>query len=130
MFFGERKKQYTQLQLAFMDALRDPENRGKLRDCMNIAGYTKSAPITEVVKSLKKEIIDIAEELLASAAPEASCSIASALGDEGSITPGVKEKLAAANSILDRTGISKTERLQVDSAPNRVFIVPARRPSE
>lgn len=129
MFFGEKKRQYTERQLNFMEALRDPSNKGNLRECMKIAGYATTAPTSEIIKALKKEILEIAEELLALSAPAAALKLGSTMSEEA-LEPGIKEKLSAANSILDRVGIVKTERIQVDNVPSRIMLLPARKKSD
>jgi len=74
----EEFKQYTDKQLLFLDALMG-EAKGNIRKAMDIAGYAKTTKISEVVRSLNKEIIKAAEEMLAMNAPKAAFGIVDVL---------------------------------------------------
>ena len=104
----EEFKQYTDKQLLFLDALMG-EAKGNIRKAMDIAGYAKTTKISEVVRSLNKEIIKAAEEMLAMNDPSAM---------------GARNSIAAAVQILDRTGLVKKEQIEVTNKGGGVFILP------
>lgn len=99
-----KEKIYTDQQKLFMQALRDPDNKGNLRTCMTLAGYSDKTAISVIVQTLGEEIIDIAHQLLASHAAQAALSMVGVLYE-----PGLQSKnvIAAAKEILDRAGVSK-----------------------
>lgn len=125
MFFNKKKKEYTELQLRFLDALKDVDNKGNLKKCKEIAGYAASVQVSTIVSSLKDEIIDIAKNILAENSIKASIAIVEGIDDP--ISLGVRDRVAAAEKILDRVGIVKGEKVEIDTAPNRIALLPARR---
>lgn len=131
MFFGNRqkKKEYTPQQAAFLDALRDPDNKGNFKVCAEIAGYAKGTPIAYIVRALKDEIIEVAKDHLVKAAIPAALRMSDII--DNPIEPGSNVAIMAAERIFDRVGITKVERVEIDNAPNNIMLLPARRkPSE
>ena len=89
------------------------------------AGYV-STSIPSVVKSLRTEILDLTESILAQSAPKAALKIVNIM-DSSQPIPQANIKMQAAQTILDRVGISKTERLDVKiESPTGLFILPAK----
>jgi len=117
----EEFKQYTDKQLLFLDALMG-EAKGNIRKAMDVAGYAKTTKISEVVRSLNKEIIKAAEEMLAMNAPKAAFGIIDVLDDPSSM--GARNSIAAAREILDRTGLVKKEQIEVTNKGGGMFILP------
>ena len=117
----EEFKQYTDKQLLFLDALMG-EAKGSIRKAMDVAGYAKTTKISEVVRSLNKEIIRAAEEMLAMNAPKAAFGIIDVLDDPSSM--GARNSIAAAREILDRTGLVKKEQIEVTNKGGGMFILP------
>ena len=117
----EEFKQYTDKQLLFLDALMG-EAKGNIRKAMDVAGYAKTTKISEVVRSLNKEIIRAAEEMLAMNAPKAAFGIIDVLDDPSSM--GARNSIAAAREILDRTGLVKKEQIEVTNKGGGMFILP------
>ena len=125
MFFNKKKREYTELQTAFLNALKDPDNKGNLKKCKDIAGYSASVPTSVVMASLKDEIIEIAKTILAENSVKAAIAIIEGVDDP--ISLGVRDRVSAAEKILDRVGIVKGERVEIDTAPNRIALLPARK---
>lgn len=117
----EEKKHYTEKQQAFLDALAGPA-RGDIREAMNIAGYSSSTKISEVVNGLRDEIIERATMVLAMNAPKAAFSIIGVLDDPSAM--GARNSVAAARELLDRTGIVKKEQVEVKGPEGGIFIMP------
>ena len=89
-----------------------------------MAGY--SGNHYQVVKSLKNEIIDLATDVLAHSAPEAAFKLVDIMQTDRPI-PQIANKLQAAQTILDRVGVTKKERLEVNhNTSGGVFILPAK----
>ena len=89
------EKQQTFLDALFGEAQGDPKIAGE------IAGY---ADYHQPLKSLKDEIIDRAEKLLAAFAPRATMGIEKAKQKDGS-TPGASTRIEAVKQLLDRVGL-------------------------
>lgn len=122
--FGLKKRQYTELQLAFLEALKDPENEGDLRKCKKAAGYDQSTPLSSVLNSLHEEIVSIAREMMCSNAVKAAWALNQGIENPDPLTP---IRTQNAERILDRIGLGKGEKIQVETGPSRIAILPARR---
>ncbi len=116
-------KTLTDKQQKFLDCLI--ENNGNAKLAAKEAGY--SGNHYQVVKSLKNEIIDLATDILANSAPQAALKMVDIMNTDMPI-PQVANKLQAAQTILDRVGVVKKERVEVDHKTNGgVFILPAKK---
>tara|TARA_R100000808_G_scaffold24575_1_gene56978 strand:+ start:1422 stop:1853 length:432 start_codon:yes stop_codon:yes gene_type:complete len=118
----ERNKQLTEKQQKFLDCLI--EVNGDPKKAAELAGY--SGNHYQVVKSLKNEIVDLATDVLAHSAPEAAFKLVDIMNTDKPI-PQVANKLQAAQTILDRVGVVKKERVDVNhNVGGGVFILPAK----
>ena len=111
----------TEQQEKFLNALFS-EAQGNFRQAMDMAGYSKHEFPARLIRSLKDEIIDRAEHMLAANAPKAVLSMTGVLDDPSAL--GNRERLAAAKEILDRTGIVKTEKIEHKGTPSAIVILP------
>ena len=111
----EKKKELSEKQTVFLDALF--ANGGNVGAAVVDAGYKPSSK-GWLVKSLKKEILERAEEELASHASKAVSTINGTMTydpeDAGHSLGTAKLRFNAAQDVLDRSGVSKTERVQVE----------------
>ena len=124
MLVPEKTKQLTEKQESFLENLFG-QARGNPREAAKLAGYDENG-YQKVIKSLKQEIIERAEGVLATHSPKAVMGMVNALDDDGSV-PGANTRLEAAKQILDRVGISKTERIDVNAkVQHGIFILPPR----
>jgi hypothetical protein len=79
-----------------------------------------------VVQGLKDEIIEKAESVLAAHSPKAALGISRALTDDGSI-PGASIRMEAAKQILDRVGLVKKEKIDINAkVAHGIFVLPAK----
>ena len=121
------KKETTELtekQQEFLSALFG-EAQGDPRTAAEIAGYDPTS-YPKVVQGLKNQIIERAETVLAAHSPKAALSIANAIDDDGSI-PGASIRMEAAKQILDRVGLVKREKLDINAkVAHGIFILPAK----
>ena len=91
-----KKKELTEMQQIFLDNV--VTTGGDLKKAAELAGYKGNH--YQVIKSLKDELVD-------RPVPQAS------------------SKLQAAQTILDRVGVAKTERLNIDhNVSGGLFILP------
>tara|TARA_B100001094_G_C17894684_1_gene653412 strand:- start:134 stop:508 length:375 start_codon:yes stop_codon:yes gene_type:complete len=119
-------KNLTEKQQKFLNVLFD-EAAGDVTLAKQLAGYADGSSTTEVIRSLKEEIAEATKEYLARVAPRAAFSMANALHDPTEL--GIRDKMAAAKDLLDRTGYSKTEKMEV-SVPNGIFVLPPKNKEE
>ena len=119
----DSNKTLTDKQQKFLDYL--VETNGNPKEAAELAGY--SGNHYQVVKSLKNEIIDLATDVLANSAPEAAFKLVDIMNTDKPI-PQIGNKLQAAQSILDRVGVVKKDRLEVEhTTSGGVFILPAKK---
>ncbi len=113
------EKQKTFLSVLFGEANGDP------RTAAEIAGYAPTS-YPKVVQGLRDQIIERAETVLAAHSPKAALSIANEIDDDGSI-PGASIRMEAAKQILDRVGVVKKEKLDINAkVAHGIFILPAK----
>ena len=116
-------KELTVKQQSFLDAL--VETGGDPKKAAELAGYANNSH-WQVVKSLKHEIIDLASNILAQSAPQAAMKLVEVMHSDVPI-PQAKLRLQAAQTILDRTGLGKQEKLDVNANVSAgLFIIPAK----
>lgn len=111
----------TEQQEKFLNALFS-DAQGNFRQAMDMAGYSKHEFPARLIRSLKDEIIDRAEHMLAANAPKAVLSMTGVLDDPSAL--GNRERLAAAKEILDRAGIVKTEKIEHKGTASAIVILP------
>jgi len=116
-------RQLTEKQQKFLDALFE-EARGNLVTAKKLAGYSDNISTTEVIKGLKEEILERTNLYLAQNAPTAAVAMVGAIFDPTEL--GIKEKMQAAKEIMDRAGIIKSEKVQVETSGG-VMILPPKR---
>lgn len=120
-------KQLTEQQQRFLDVLFD-EAGGNLKKAMRLAGYSEGYSTGQLAKVLKDEIIEATKQYVAMNAPKAAVAVINAIDDPTEL--GVKEKLAAAKDLMDRAGLVKTEKVQVESNTGGVMLLPAKEKEE
>jgi len=118
-------RNYTSKQQAFLDALY-ANSTGDINQAMVSAGYQEGAGSTALVKSLKNEILEIANLILTRNAPKAANKLVNIM-DSNTPIPQANQKLNAAQSLLDRVGLIKENRLQIDhNVTGGIFVMPAK----
>lgn len=121
----DKKRTYTEKQQAFLDAMYESHN-GDVRQAMTAAGYAKEAPSTFVLQSLSQELIEIANHTLAKNAPKAANKIVDIMVSDVPI-PQVTQKLQAAQTLLDRVGVVKEQKMNVEhNVSGGIFIMPSK----
>lgn len=115
------KKQLTDKQSAFLEHLLG-DARGNVRLAMDMAGYAKTTAVQEVVGNLKDEIMERTSMMMALNAPKAAFGITDVLDDPTAM--GAKNAIAAAKEVLDRTGLVKKEKVEVQASGGGMFILP------
>ena len=114
----------TEKQQKFLDCLIT--TNGNPKEAAELAGYSGGNHY-QVVAALKDEIIDLATNVLANSAPEAAFKLVDIMNTNRPI-PQIQNKLQAAQTILDRVGVVKKERIDINhnASMGGVFILPAK----
>jgi len=110
----------TEKQQKLLAVLFD-EAGGDIVAAKKLAGYSDATSSTEIINSLKDEILDATSSYMARNAPKAAMAMVGALYDPTEL--GIRDKMAAAKELLDRTGLVKTEKMQVE-AKGGVMLMP------
>ena len=121
-----KDRELTEKQQVFLDSLL--HTGGDPKRAAELAGYAEGS-YPQVLRSLQTEVIDLASHILAQSAPQAAFKLVEVMNSDEAI-PQVNTKLQAAQTILDRVGVSKTDRLDinhnVDADAGSLFILPAK----
>ena len=119
-----RKKELTEKQQTFLDKV--VEVGGDLKLAAELAGY--SSHYHHVVKTLKTEILELTQEVLANSAPKAAFKLVEIMESNRPIVQA-NNKLAAAQTLLDRVGVSKVDKVDVNhNVSNGIFLMPDKAP--
>ena len=98
------------------------ETKGNLKLSAELAGY--SGNHYQIIKSLRQEIVDLASNVLAREAPSAAFKLVEVMTSDTAM-PQANVKLQAAQTILDRVGLGKQERMEVNhNVTGGIFILP------
>jgi hypothetical protein len=114
-------RQLTEKQQKLLAVLFD-EAGGDVAVAKRLAGYAEGSSTTEIVKGLKQEILDATQEYMARNAPKAAVAITGGLFDPTEL--GIRDKMAAAKELLDRSGLIKTEKVQVETSGGVMLMPP------
>jgi len=119
-------RKLTDKQQLFLDNIL--ETKGDLKLSAELAGY--SGNHYQVIKSLKEEIVELASNVLAREAPKAAFKLVEVMTAADAI-PQANVKLQAAQTVLDRVGLGKTERVDVNhNVQGGIFILPEKQTIE
>ena len=110
----------TEKQQAFLNVLFDGAD-GDVAQAKVLAGYSETSSTTDIIKSLKEEIMDATQLYMGRNAPKAAVAMVSGVDDPTQL--GIRDKLSASKELLDRVGLIKTEKVQVE-ASGGVMILP------
>jgi hypothetical protein len=113
----------TEKQQSFLSNLI--ETKGDLKLSAELAGY--SGNHYQIIQSLRHEIVDLASDVLAREAPSAAFKLIEMMKSSNAV-PQANVKLQAAQTILDRVGVTKKEKLDINhKVTNSIFILPEKR---
>ena len=120
------KRQLTEKQQSFLEHLDETE--GDAKKAAELAGYTSH--YHHVVKTLKNEILEITNEILANSAPKAAFKLVEIMESKRPIVQA-NNKLAAAQTLLDRVGVGRKDTIDVDHrVGGGIFLMPDKQPIE
>tara|TARA_R110002012_G_scaffold280559_1_gene469130 strand:+ start:480 stop:851 length:372 start_codon:yes stop_codon:yes gene_type:complete len=119
-------RKLTERQQNFIDALFG-DAKGSIKDAKIIAGYAPTTNNQEIINALKDEILEATQTYMAGHAPKAAVAMVNGIEDPTQL--GLRDKMIAAKELLDRTGLIKTEKVQVESTGG-VMLMPAKKVEE
>jgi len=119
-------KELTEKQQKFLDVLFDEAN-GDVTQAKLLAGYAPTSSTSDIVRGIKEEVLEATQMFMARNAPRAAVAMVSGLNDPTEL--GMREKMTAAKELLDRTGLVKTEKMQVESTGG-VMLMPVKNVQE
>jgi len=120
MSLPSTERKLTEKQQDFLNNLI--ETKGNLKLSAELAGYAGNH--YQVIKSLRQEIVDLASNILAREAPSAAFKLVEVMQSENAM-PQANVKLQAAQTILDRVGLGKQDKLDVNhNTGGGIFILP------
>ena len=114
-------RQLTEKQQKLLDVLFD-EAGGDIVQAKKLAGYADTSNTAEIVKGIKEEILDATQMYMARNAPRAAIAMVGGLLDPTEL--GIRDKMSAAKELLDRTGLVKTEKMQVEASGGVMLMPP------
>jgi hypothetical protein len=120
-----KRRELTDKQQSFLDNL--VETQGDAKKAAELAGYTSH--YHHVVKTLKSEILELTQEVLANSAPKAAFKLVEIMESNKPI-PQASNKLTAAQTLLDRVGVGKIDKVDVNHNVNTggIFLMPDKNP--
>ena len=114
-------RQLTDKQQKFLSVLFDEAN-GDVVTAKKLAGYSNSSSTTDIMKGIKEEILEATQMYMARNAPRAAVAMTGALVDPTEL--GIRDKMVAAKDLLDRVGLVKTEKMEVQASGGVVLMPP------
>lgn len=121
---NNKTKTLTEKQQSFLENLVDTQ--GDAKKAAKLAGYT--GHYSQIVRALKTEILEITQEILANSAPKAAFKVVEIMEADRPVIQA-NNKLAAAQTLLDRVGVSKVDKLDVThKASGGIFLMPDKEP--
>ena len=114
-------RQLTDKQQALLNVLFE-EAGGDMVQAKKLAGYADTSSTAEIVKGIKEEILDATQMYMARNAPRAAIAMVGGLLDPTEL--GIRDKMSAAKELLDRTGLVKTEKMQVEASGGVMLMPP------
>jgi|TARA_B110000259_G_scaffold186345_1_gene237332 phage terminase small subunit len=118
-------KELTEKQQKFLDVLFDEAN-GDVVQAKVLAGYAPTSSTSDIVRGIKDEVLEATQMYMARNAPRAAVAMVSGINDPTEL--GLREKMTAAKELLDRTGLVKTEKMQVETTGG-VMLMPVKNTS-
>ena len=121
----QSKRELTEKQQSFLEHLVDTQ--GDAKKAAELAGY--SSHYHHVVKTLRSEILELTQEILANSAPQAAFKLIDIMNSKKPVIQA-GNKITAAQTLLDRVGVSKVDKVDVTHNMNAggIFLMPDKAP--
>ena len=119
-----KKRELTERQQRFLNVLFDEAN-GDVVKAKLLAGYSEHSATTSIIATMKDEIMEATHMFMSRNAPKAAVAMVSGVDDPTQL--GIRDKLAASKELLDRVGLIKTEKLQVEATGGVMLLPPKKK---
>ena len=119
-------KKLTEKQEKFLKVLFDVAG-GDVVKAKQLAGYADTSSTSDIIKGIKDEVLEATQLYMARNAPKAAMAMVNGVDDPTQL--GIRDKMAAAKDLLDRSGLAKTEKMQVESSGG-VMLMPPKQKTE
>lgn len=121
----KKERELTQQQKDFIDHLLG-EAKGDYKKALQLAGYSDNTRPSDIIKSLRQEIIEASLNHLALNAPKAAYELSDVMANP--VKGGATTIIKTATQILDRVGVSAAPKDTMDlKIPSGgLFIMPAK----
>ena len=114
-------KELTEQHKKFLEVLFD-EAKGNINQARRLAGFSEGYSSRQLTNYLKEEIIEATQLYIAMNAPRAALAMVDGILDPTEL--GIKEKMSAAKDLLDRAGLAKTDKIQVEATGSNIMFLP------
>lgn len=114
-------KKLSEKQMLFLEYLFN-EAEGDLQSAKVMAGYNPTYATSVLIKGIEEEVLEATKSYILYKGPRAVVELAKVLDDPTQL--GVQNKITVAKDILDRIGITKTEKIEVT---NGIVILPTKK---
>lgn len=114
-------RQLSEKQEKLLAVLFD-EAGGDVVAAKKLAGYSDATSTSDIVKGIKDELMEATQLYMARNAPKAAMAMVGGLFDPTQL--GIRDKLSAAKELLDRTGLVKTDKVQVEASGGVMLMPP------
>lgn len=121
----EKKKDLTDMQKAFIDALFSEEAKGNATIAKKMAGYADSIKPSYLLSTLSDEIVEAAKKYLGANSAKAVFSILHTM--ENGHEAGSAVRLKAATEILSRAGVKEKDDSTLSIPESGLVILPAKK---
>ena len=124
MVYQYEKRELTDRQKKFLEVLFEEANGDPVKAKM-IAGYSEHSSTSSIVATMKDEIMDATQLYMSRNAPKAAVAMVSGIDDPTQL--GIRDRLGAAKELLDRVGLIKTEKVQVEASGGVMLLPPKKK---
>ena len=114
-------RQLSEKQEKLLSVLFD-EAGGDVIVAKKLAGYSDATSTSDIIKGIKDELMEATQLYMARNAPKAAMAMVGGLFDPTQL--GIRDKLSAAKELLDRTGLVKTDKVQVEASGGVMLMPP------
>ena len=119
-----KKRELTERQQKFLDVLFEEAN-GDVVKAKLLAGYSEHSATTSIIATMKDEIMEATHLFMSRNAPKAAVAMVSGVDDPTQL--GIRDRLGAAKELLDRVGLIKTEKVQVEASGGVMLLPPKKK---
>ncbi len=97
-----------------------------VKDACAEVGYMHVNVCYEILRKYKDYVLDCMAHQLMLAGPTAIVKMKDML-EEGAVAPGANTRMEAAKQILDRIGLIKKEKIEIEATQGGIFILPSKK---